>query len=97
MNNFNSSYKRLLTALERKYDIELTLGEKVSLKHCLKYSQTIIFSRTLEEKVGVSQLIESEIMWLRQYEISLQDYKTFGDMEEFTQHFKKIREDCLLL
>ena len=96
MATFRVMYEDMLQWLERKYEIELTLGEKVSLKHCLKYSQEVSVGRTLEEQVGGFQQFEAELMWLRQYGISYEDLKTFVDMPEFKEYFRRTREDCLL-
>lgn len=96
MATFQNVYEYMLRYIEKRYKLDLTLGEKVSLRECLKYSQEVSVGRTIKGKVGGFQMVEAELMWLNQYGISYQDLKAFGDMPEFKEYFKLRRDSCLL-
>jgi len=96
---FQSAYNQLISCIEKEFDIDLTLGEKVSLKKYLECAQTTLGERTLKENVGITQMFEAELMWARQYGISRQEL--IGVIEVmppwFKEYFQLMRDECLLI
>jgi|GEM_PF-4920025 len=101
MGTFQGAYQELVNVIEKKYEINLTLGEKVSLRECLRYSQENSLGKTLDDKFGVFQMIEAELMWLRQYGVSYEMVKDLNfnkfKKSKFKEDFKLIREESFLL
>lgn len=97
MGTFSEAQTYLYALVESKYDIILTLAEKVFLRKGLTYAQEGLFNRELDGILGGSHIAEVEFMWLDHYGISREAYLAFSDMPEFYEYFRRKREECLLL
>jgi hypothetical protein len=96
MGHLKKVYIELLESIEREYEIELTLGEKVSLKECLISSQKAR-GRRLTQMFGGAQMSDAKAMWLRQYGISFTDLDNNRFPLDYYEFIRKVRESCILL
>lgn len=96
MEPFNIAYKNLLNSIEKKYNIELTLAEKLAIKTCLYEAQRAKGTR-LTNLVGEFSKKSAECMWLRQYEVY---FSYIGDVtppEKQYDFVRQAREEHLLI
>ena len=90
-------YNELIECIEHKYEINLSLGEKVTLKECLNHIQQVCYCRTLEDSCGGSQMNDAEIMWLNQLGFRIDFIMNFGNEAGFEEFVKRKREESLLI
>jgi hypothetical protein len=90
--------QRMYSGLEKRYSIKLTLGEKVRLRDYYLLGKEEL-NRSKNYMVEVMPAAEAEIRWLLDYGITEDAFNSFGtkNFEEFTEHFRRIRDECILL
>ncbi len=89
----------LIEFIEYTFDINLTIGEKISLKYLLNHSKKICSDET-SLRFGGTILSEALIMYLNQYGISYGVYDSFkknGKSDVIEEYFRRVRYECILL
>ena len=97
MGTFREAYDGLTNYIEKRYEIRLTLGEKILLKNCLNYSQEILMRRNFNGQFGMTQMNEAKEMWLKQYGIGGKELEIFYNTPRFFDYIRKRREEQILL
>jgi hypothetical protein len=96
MSNFQEAYKYLIERIEEDYDINLSLSEKVALRHNLKYSQRMFNAGNTDREIR-GEIVHAGASWLLSYGIEYHILGTFKNYPEFDEYVKIVREKSFLL
>jgi len=101
MSDFNKAYTELLEDIERDLYSPLTIGEKLSIKECLKYSQEVCMKRSLDDMVGGLQMQFASDMFFMQLGIDPVAYSFYTLREDLRpdliKYINHARDMSLLL
>lgn len=95
--NFQKGYDEAIMLTEQLYKISLSLSEKILFRHYLKKAQETCEDEIGRRKIAIYHMKEATYMWLENYGISYGDVKSFGDMPEFKEYVRRVREECFLI
>jgi hypothetical protein len=95
--NFRKGYEETIMLTEMSYGISLSLSEKILFKHYLKNAQETCELKKRRKEITGYQIGEAFYMWLENYGISCGDVESFGDMPQFKEYVRRVREECFLI
>ena len=97
---FNNVYYELVNNIQSYFDSPLTVGEKASIKECLKYTVEIHMLNSSNGMVGQDQLDDARGIFMAQYgqytPITRRDFILIHSPET-RKYINKIRDEFLLL
>lgn len=97
MRPFNEAYTNMIRYIESAYRVDLSLGEKVSLRLILKDIQTLEEGLTLDDSLSGDVTREAVYRWVAQYTTEDQTNFEPEELERFRANFRMIRDRMFML
>ena len=95
--NFQKGYEETIYLVEKSFKLSLSLSEKILFRHYLKNSQNTGIAESGRKNLGMYHIDEAMYMWLENYGISYGDVQSFGDLPQFKEYVRRVREECFLI